>query len=395
MLTCCWALSLFGVEQCGRILAPATLEALTSRTMTQLACELLQQSAAVVKLLMPGRNNRLAWQELANKLQAFDLFEHVDVLLHLQSEPEVPLAALVQQAEALGPYRAVWALEGLGRYYAETYWEHHGTPWHLFATDAVCAVPVRSLMPLHTGLGLSLADRLLAALTPHSPEADIDTILRQFIALCQHNAREGYLGAVLEALGLVVRLRYAPMVHIVDRRLSVIAPEIVSYFWHGVGRGLYFLPDNALPCGSSAWRAVEMTQTEAPHACARLNALGGLAWAITLVNIRHPAILETWLMHYGDVLSANEAFATGVSAALLIWYDIARDDPYLMAFLEHRPDRVNPRLVQLWDSQVLEPSQVALHQHYSVLQARHGLGELFRHQPLAVLVDRLTREPVE
>ena len=43
--------------------------------------EVMQQSAEVGKFLMPGRENRLAWQEFQNKLQAFDLFEHVDVTL--------------------------------------------------------------------------------------------------------------------------------------------------------------------------------------------------------------------------------------------------------------------------------------------------------------------------
>ena len=267
--------------------------------MTKMTFEVMQQSAEVFKFLMPGRDNRLAWQEFQNKLQAFDLFEHVDVTLHLPSGFELSLPALVEQAEALGPYLAVWALEGLGRYYAETYWESQGTPQHLLTADQVRALPVRSLIPLHTGMGLSLADRLLATLKPQSSDAAIDTVLQQFIALCEDNSREGYTGAVLEALGLVTRLRYPQLVRIVDRRLSAIAPDVLGYFWHGVGRGLYFLPLNALPCSSSTWRAVEMAQDEAPHTLGRLNALGGLAWAVTLVNIRHPAILEAFCNSMG------------------------------------------------------------------------------------------------
>jgi hypothetical protein len=360
--------------------------------MTKVTFEMMQQSAEVFRLLMPGRENRLAWQEFKNKLQAFNVFEHVDVTLQLPSGPEVPLTALVEKADALGPYLAVWAMEGLGWYYAETCWEYKGTPRHLLTTDQVCALPARSLIPLHTGMGLSLADRLLATLKPHSPDADIDAILRQFLALCKHNAREGYAGAVLEALGLVTRLRYSQLVPIVDCRLSAIAADSVGYFWHGVGRGLYFLPLNALPCSSSTWRAVEMAQEEAPHTLGRLNALGGLAWALTLVNLRHPAILEAFMQRYGDVLTVNEAFSTGVSASLMVWYDIARGDPYLRAFLQHQPDSSNLRLRQLWNSQVRGPSQVALQQYYGVLNARHGLGEVFRHQPLAALVERLEGE---
>lgn len=443
MLAFVWALSLFGAEQFAKMLSPhkagparlqaaafaavthtaemqfgeasrgafqagdqlqrgvvdlmcslVPLEAFTPRHMTQMTFEVMQQSAEVFRFLMPGRENRLAWQEFQNKLQAFNLFEHVDVTLHLSPGPEVPLATLVEKADALGPYRAVWAMEGLGRYYAEAYWEYQGTPRRLLTADQALALPAASLIPLHTGMGLSLADRLLAALKPHSPDAEIDAVLRQFIALCQYNSSEGYTGAVLEALGLVTRLRYPQMAGIIDWRLLTIAPDIVDYFWHGVGRGIYFLPLNAIPCSNSSWHAAEMAQAEAPHTSGRLNALGGLAWALTLVNIRHPEILEAFLNRYGDVLAADDAFSTGVSAALMIWYDIARDDPYLRAFLQHQPDPSNPRLVQLWNSQMREPSQSALQRYYSVLKARHGLGEVFRHQALSPLVDRLKGEPV-
>jgi hypothetical protein len=412
MMACFWALSLFGTEQLANMLStrhedPARLqaaaalaavthaaEALTPRHVTKMIFEAMQQSAEVFAFLMPGRENRLAWQEFTNKLQAFNLFEHVDVTLHLPSEPEVPLPILVEQAHALGPYLAVWAMEGLGRYYAETSWAYQGAPRHLLTADRVRALPASSLIPLHTGMGLSLADHLLGHLKAWSSDADLDSVLQQFISLCQHNSREGYAGAALEALGLVTRLRYPHLVRSIDGRLSAIAPDIVGYFWHGVGRGLYFLPINALPCRSSSGRAIDMAQGEAPRTFAWLNTLAGLAWAVTLVNIRHPAILETFLTRHGDVLAANDAFSTGVSAALLIWCDIDRGDSYLRAFLQYQPDPVHPRLAQLWDRQVREPSEEALQRYYVVLKARHGLGEIFRYQPLSALVNRLQGEAV-
>ena len=371
-----------------------TLDALAARHMTKMTFEMMQQSAGVVKLLIPGGDTHIAWQEFQNKLQAFDLFEHVDVTLNLRPGFAVSLPALVEKAEELGPYLAVWAWEGLGRYYAETHWESQGTPQHLLTADYVRTLPLRSLIPLHTGMGISLADHLLATLKPQSPASEIDTTLRQFIALCEDNSRTGYTGAVLEALGLVTRLRYPHIIRIVDGGLSVIAPDVLGYFWHGVGRGLYFLPINALPCSSSTWRAVGMAHEEPPHTLGRLNAMGGLTWALTLVNIRHPEILATFLKRYGDVLAADDAFSTGVSSSLMIWYDIERDDPYLRAFLQHQPDPSHPRLMQLWNSQVREPSQDALQRYYGVLKARHGLGEAFRHQALSALVDRLKGEPV-
>jgi len=444
MISCSWALCLFGTAQLARIVSPhdksqsrhqavvafdavtettelqlssliqeifqagdqlqrgmvdvmfsvVTLEAVTPRHMTKLTFDVMQQSVEVFKYLTPGLNNRLAWQEFQNKLHAFNLFEHVDVALQLSSGPDVPLIALVEKADALDSYLAPWVMEGLGRYYAERHWEYNGTPQQLLTAAKVRDLPARSLIPLHTGMGLSLARRLLASLTPQSPDIAIDTLLREFIALCQQNSREGYTGAVLEALGLVTRLLYPQIVRIIDWRLSAIDPDLVGYFWHGVGRGLYFLPINALPCTSSAWRAVEMAQEEPPHSLGRLNALGGLAWALTLVNLRHPAILETFLEQYGGVISANDAFSTGVSASLMIWYDIEKDDPYLRAFLHYRPDPCNPRLTQLWNSHVRAPAQEALQGYYDVLKTQYGLGEVFRHQSLQALVDRLKGEPV-
>jgi hypothetical protein len=183
------------------------------------------------------------------------------------------------------------------------------------------------------------------------------------------------------------------LVPTIDRQLSVIDPDIVGYFWHGVGRGLYFLPLNAVPCASSSWRAAEMAQSEAPHALGRLNALAGLVWAVTLVNIRHPEILEAFLKQHGNAFSANDAFANGVSSALMIWYDMQGDDPYLQAFCDYQSDATAPGLVQLWNSQVRGPCQEALQSYYGVLKAQHGLDEVFRYQPLSVLVDRLKGEP--
>ena len=370
-----------------------TLETCTPRRLTKVTFDMLQQSAEVGRWLMPGRENRLAWQECKNKLQAFDLFEHVDVVLSLPAGPDLSLTVLLAQADALGPYRAVWAREGLGRYYAETCWTHKGTPQHLLTADQVSAVSAHSLVPLHTGMGLSLADRLLATVRSPCSEATLNLVLQQFIALCQCNSRAGYTRAVIEALGLVTRLRCPELVPMVDRQLAAIDPDLVGYFWHGLGRGLYFLPLNALPCASSSWRAVEMAQGEAPHALGRLNALAGLVWAVTLVNIRHPEILEAFLQQHAHALSANDACANGVSSALMIWYDMQGDDPYLQAFCRYQPDAAEPDLVQLWNSQVRGPGQEALQSYYSVLKAQHGLDEVFRYQPLAVLVDQLKGEP--
>lgn len=419
MLSCAWALGLLGAAQVAQVLSPlsaplkealqtgdslqrgmvdlmfslVTVDAMTSRHLTKLTVEVLQQSAEVGSWCMPGYDNRLAWQEFRNKLQAFNVFEHVDVALHLPAGADVCLTALVEQARAFGFYRAVWAVEGLGRYYAQRAWRR-GTPQHLLTADQVSALPVSSLLPLHTGMGLSFAEHLLATLELPPADTTIDRVLQQFIALCKGNARPGYTGAVMEALGLVTRLSYPNLTLVVDRRLSAIAPDIVDYFWHGVGRGLYFLPFNSLPSADSTWRAVELAQGEAPHTLGQRNALAGLAWAVTLVNIRHPEILVAFLKRYGHILTSSDAFANGVSSALIIWFGMQGYDPYLRAFYHYQPDASDPGLVQLWNSQVRGLGYEALPLYDSVLQAQHSLDEVFRYQRLSEVVEQHKGEQV-
>jgi hypothetical protein len=368
-----------------------TLEEFIPRGVMQTTFDMLQQSTEVVEWLTPGRDNRLSLREFQNKLQAFSLFEYADVMLNLPAETHSPLQELVDKVYALGPYVAVWVMEGLGCHYAEQCWERQQVPRNLLTDERVKALPEQSLVPLHTGMGLSFADRLLRRVQPQSPIADIRRVLQQFVTLCKENARSGYTGAVMEALGLVVRHRCPEMVPIVAQQWSDIAPDESSSFWHGVGRGLYFLPANSVPCALSGWRLEEMLHSEAPHVLGRLNVLAGLTWALILVNIRHPEIVETFVKQHGDVLSANDAFANGVSSSIMIWHDITRDDPYLKAFCRHQPDPSEPGLVQLWNSQVRAPCQDALQQYYGGLKDQHGLGEVFRYQSLPALVDRLRR----
>src|SRR5438270_4013917 len=94
-----------------------TRDAFTPRGMMKLGFAMMWMSAEAFKLVVPGRGDRAAWQEFQNKLQTFDLFEYVDATLQLPSGAGLPLAALVERSLALGPYRSVWATEGVGHYY--------------------------------------------------------------------------------------------------------------------------------------------------------------------------------------------------------------------------------------------------------------------------------------
>jgi hypothetical protein len=367
-----------------------TFEMLTPRGMMKVAFDVMQLSAETFKFLAPGRDDRVVWKELKNKLQAFDLFENVDTALGVSADGSVPLRKLVEKACALDAYRAVWVTEGVGHYHTEMCWERAGAPRRLLR--GADALPARSLAALHAGMGLSLASRLLKTVRPGSGGPEIRGVLRRFVELCEDNSGRGYVGAAYEALGLVARNLYPHLLPVIDRQLSELDEKLSAYFWHGVGRAIYFAPTNFLPFNNSPWRAVEMSQREPAHETGRLNALAGLAWAMVLVNIREPEILEAVLRGHGGELSRSDAFSNGVSSAVMIWRDSTEGDPYLEALWRHQPEPHEPTLAELWAELVSRPCRNGLRRFYPVMKEHDCLGEAFRYQSLPDLVERLERD---
>jgi hypothetical protein len=355
---------------------------LTPRRALKATFDMMQLSAEALKVLLPGRDSRVVWQEFQNKLQAYDLFENVDSALALDGGDDAPLSQLVARARGLEAFRAVWATEGVGHYYAETRWARTGTPTRLLRGRDSDALPAGCLAALHAGMGLSLAARLLGALGPCGEESEMRDALRRYVELCRDNSRDGYVGAAYEALGLVARNLHPHLVAAIDRQLPEVDERLVGYFWHGVGRGIYFAPTNFLPLNSSPWRGVELTQREPPHETGRLNALAGLAWAVTLVNIRQPEILEAFVSRHACGPAGGDAISNGVSSAVIIWRDTTGGDSHLDAFCRHRPDASEHGLVGLWERQVARPCRDALRRFYPAVREHGCFGELFRYRPL-------------
>jgi hypothetical protein len=369
-----------------------TLEAFTPRSVMKMTFDMMQQSAEAISLFVPGHESRLAWQEFRNKLQAFSSFEYVDSTLQLSGKTEISLQELVERTEALGPYLSVWATEGLGNYFAETFLERGKAPRNLLKGERADALPARGLAALHAGMGLAIANYLLRKIEPQSSESEIRRVLEQFVALCQDNSRDGYDRAAFEALGLVTRNLYPQLIPVLERHLSETSDNLSGYFWHGIGRAIYFAPTNSLPDNNSMRRALTMTQQEPPHEMGRRNALAGLCWALTLVNIRQPEILELFLKQHGDHLSDSHAFINGVSSSVMIWRDSARGDTYLDALCQHEPDSSDATLAERWEQMVRRPCLEALQRVYPVLKKQRRLGEVFHYLDLCALVRQLESE---
>jgi hypothetical protein len=250
------------------------------------------------------------------------------------------------------------------------------------------------LTMLHAGIGMSFAQHWLHTVNHLSSPEAIRQALQQIVALCRENSRPGYTGAALESLGLITQngqfysaMRPDAMVQRVSQELAALDQEAWTYFWHGVGRAHYFLPIHFVPGYGSIWHAVRMLQHAVPNRLAWLNAIAGLSWAITMVNIRQPQIVAHFVQYHGAQLAADDGFANGVASALMMRYDTTPEAPFMAPFYQYRPDQAE--VEHLWHSLVRLPAQVAVQEYYPVLQHHGRLGEIFRYQALPALVAQL------
>jgi len=339
--------------------------------------QLLRGTTAAWAAVLPG-GDPLPWRELENKLEAFELFRCARLELGLSAGARPPLLELVRRARALDPYRGLWTLEGLGYAYAENAWSDGQPPAGLLRGGAAADLPRGALLPLHTGIGLWLAERRLARLAAETGAGGAGDALADLLSLCRSHARDGYAEMVFEAVGLVAINLHPRLLPDLDRGLRTLDPELVDYLWHGAGRGLYFSPLHALPVRSAMAWALDRARQEPRGERERRNALAGLAWALTLVNIRRPQILAGVLQHLGGAIWNEEAFAGGVAAAVLVWREAVGEGPTLAALLAHRPP---PAAADRWRRLVEASCRAALEQTYGELE-RHGCwGLLFRDRP--------------
>ena len=436
-----WAMSLFGVQQAANVLAPSssrqptqranaaffsvkqaaevqfddlifaayevgdevqrgltgiffdalTLQAFHPNYLSQLTSAVVKQSQDTLQHFSSAENARLVWEELRNNYEVFNLVKHVSSLLHVPSDDAAfDLKKLVQDAYALGAYPDLWAVEGLGHLYAMTFW-NKGRPIRGILTDVSFDVlPAKSLTMMHAGIGLGFAQQLMNTITPYSPPEEIQRVLREFVSLVDDNSRQGYKGAAYESLGLVTRFWHSPMVPVVEEHLRQFAPHVLGYFWHGVGRSLYFLPLYFVPGLLSPWLAIER---EAPHEFALLNMTAGLAWATTIVNVRQPELLENFIRMRGDHVARTPAFTNGLMSTLIMGIDITPGDTYIMQFLDYHSKRSDARVAELWDRLVAQPAREAVHHIHPILKKHERLGEVFQyHASLSQLAAELEQQ---
>ncbi len=310
-----------------------------------------------LRATLPGAAGGAARREWRNKLEVFLLVRDARARLGLPAAGEpFELPAAVDRALELDPRSALWVLEGLGHDHAAGALVREPNPAGLLAAGNP---PPAALLMLHAGLGLAVAEHVLGALTPAAPTpGEVARALERFAELCHANSRPGFAPAALESLGLVNRCFFPDLVPPVDRELRRMSGPLPGYFWHGVGRAIYFLPVQFLPGYGSSVRALAMARREAPDPPAAHNALAGVVYALTLVNLSHPQVVEDLLRREGEALRAG-AFTEGLVSALRMRRATTPADPDLGAFLRHRPGRGDARLAGRWRELIAEPAAEA------------------------------------
>jgi hypothetical protein len=246
----------------------------------------------------------------------------------------------------------LWTAEGLGYHHAEAASKSGSEEKLLRRAEPL---PGELLLPVHSGIGLSVATQLLAEIARGRKDATA-TLLETFLSRASRLALPGWEGTVIEALGLAARLLHPSLVPSIGSGLRTVDRTSSSLFWHGVGRGLYFAPSHALSLRSAGRSAADKALREAPGGSERIEALSGVAWAVTLVNFGSPQVLESLLTASLPSLEGTDAIEHGVVAALLVWARGVGRDRCFQELLHHRPKR--SEAAEAWERRVSKPAAV-------------------------------------
>ena len=282
---------------------------------------------------------------------------------------------------------SIWSAEGFGRHYADSHFRDlAGAQQLLTPAFSQIARKYSRAIPLRDGTGPcgDVVEFNLQHSSGH-PAPESARVLRS-LQICSQG---GFAGAAYENLGLVCRTQYPELIPDIDRLLLALDTKMAAYFWHGVGRALYFLPTGFVPSNRSMCRVLKESQEEPPHCSGQVECHSGSSMGVYIgQHARNARIMEAFLRNCGASLPDAEAFVNGVQSALMIWCDCAGQDPILRRFCEHRPDLSGGEAANLWEWYAGRPSRRAA-RDYPVVEAHGRVGELFRFQSMPMWIDGL------
>jgi hypothetical protein len=234
--------------------------------------------------------------------------------------------------------KAILGLDVYRRLFAAEGWSHRNFRLGMAAQEL--SLPSFSSVSVHAGAGLRLAEPTLAKIDAGGSE---EIALTEFLASCRRVAVEGCAGIIEEELGLLARTVYPHLMERIDARLQTIDETVRDRFWHGVGRGIYFAPSNLPPFRAAPWRGLNMCLHEPRHEAGKRNAISGFCFALTMVNLQQPEVLDSLFKHHG---SHAAHCVNGIKAAIAVW-DVSEGAPdTLERIAEYRP--ASPTARVLW-----------------------------------------------
>jgi hypothetical protein len=321
------------------------LSALSPRQLFRAALDLELTSASALEASASTPSARLHWTEHRNRLHAFGLFQFADITLG--ADERADLADLVAAAFDFAPFDRIWIIEGSGYW-----WANRALALTLPPRVTTARFAEASLIPLHAGVGLAIATHMLRDID----HAGVCRLFGRLVDRCRAFAAPGFECVALEASGLAVRTLHPRLGRWFDDCLRD-DPVLRRCFWHGIGRGTYFAPSNWMSTPAVTWRSVAALPGTGDDAAAKNGAVRGFAWAVTLVNMRAPGVLERYARVMIDACDV-EPLARGVQSALVAWQHAAPDDGSLDLLLTYEP--VGAAASRAWNVLVREPALRAL-----------------------------------
>jgi len=360
-----------------------SLRVLHPSYVREVATGIAQGSADAVGSVATEESRRLLIEQFGNIFDVIGFVNHVDAPTRLSSQDgSYPLEEMVERFYSHGDYPALWYVEGLGERYAEAYMENGAEVRDLLSSGKAAAADPKIRTMMHAGMGIAFAKHAIANLTPWSTDTEFRDALTGFLNLARNNSIPGYEGAAIESLGLVSRTWHGQLVSRISRHLAEIDADAFEFFWHGAGRAMYFSPMYMLP-GLSPWDAAD---NEPPNETACRNARAGVAWAFTIVNVRQPEILASFLRYKGDRIAGNDAFTDGVYSTLIMAGDMVPNHRYVSALGRYQPDESDPEMVAAWTKHIGTEADARVNSYREKLKAHKKLGEVFRYHDLSQFI---------
>jgi hypothetical protein len=323
---------------------------------------------------MPGSSLFCDCRELDRKFEAYRLFQYADREIGLPAG-RLPIDEIVRRALTEDAFRAIWILEGIGRIQGRAAGLNGKGLW---TEGPGSLVPDQALLPLQTGMGMAFGERLLGMLGRNPSTAELGHAMERFVDACRANCRPGWEDACIEPIGLLVRCLYPRLLAAASAAMEAVSPGCRRLFWHGVGRGLYFLPTNLLPIPGAHERMMRRAAAEGSRIDDSRQALAGLTWAVTLVNLPRPDVIRS-LAPIGSELRIQSEFTNGVISALLSWRHMAPGDArYLRTYTLPSPAQDGNRA--LWETWIETPVREALENVYPGLESRNRIPALYTYR---------------